>query len=95
MHKFIVASLHVGLVCAATVVISPKAEAQQFNYFGDCNTDQMIYAKNGKWYYDNGYGTGTIEMTYGGTYRTLSKKIIVIDTGQQFKHISLLKITCG
>jgi hypothetical protein len=54
-------------------LVAPVAYAQSPNYFGDSNSDDGIYAGNGKWwFYDMGdarrEGSGWL---YGGIYRQI------------------------
>lgn len=101
MHRLTFGRLFAGFSCALAITISQETRAQEFNYFGDCHTDEMIYAANGNWYYDGGYGTGTVSMVHGGTYQTLANGVITVfskndpvHAGKIFTHVSLINQRC-
>jgi len=62
-----------------TVLVSPEARSQDWNYFGACYSDDAILARDGKFFVTSCMGLGCKnDWEYGGTYRTLTDGVIEI-----------------
>ena len=70
----------IPVAIAINVAAMPEARSQDWNYFGDCHSDDVILAQNGNFYGPclNGRGRCTRRWKYGGTYRTLTDGVIEI-----------------
>ena len=89
---------------AINVAAMPEAHSQDWNYFGDCYSDDVILAQNGNFYtpcMSRGGCTRTWE--YKGTYRTLTDGVIEISwkdkngnrTSSTYTHKRLSKVKCA
>jgi len=84
----------------AALLASPVL-AQDWNYFGDCFSDDAILAVNGTWFYPC-FGTPqscSKPWIYGGKYSTIATGVIQIkhsgqNTSSTYTHRSLLSAKC-
>lgn len=92
-------------VAALNTIAISDALSQDWNYFGACYSDDVILAKNGK-YFNPCMGRGgecKREWEYGGTYRTLTDGVIEVywedENGNRqsgtYTHRRLSKIKCS
>ena len=93
----------VVVATALNLLTISAAYPQDWNYFGDCYSDDVILAKNGKWFLPcMSRGGCKREWDYGGIYRVLSDGVIEIywkdDNGNlqssTYTHRRLSKVKC-
>jgi hypothetical protein len=75
-----------------------EAKPIEWNYFGDCFSDDSIYAADGKWWYFD-LARNVMEWVFGGTYREVSDGVIAIVTkegqvGGTYIHRNFLSKKC-
>ena len=101
MIKFSMLSLFAA--GAIHAVHMAKAYSQEWNYFGKCNSGDVILARDGKFYDPCMRRGGCSEpWNYKGTYRLLSDGVIEVywrnDSGHRrsstYTHRRLLKVKC-
>ena len=89
------------VLCAALIPLrglSAPNSGTLWNYFGECNSDDTLYAADGiYWYYENRTGPNRGGWVYGGQYRTVTKGVIQL-TGKvnsTYTHRNLSSAKCG
>jgi hypothetical protein len=67
------------LLAGLTWLLASNANSQEWNYFGDCFSDDVILAQNGKWFTPcMNRGGCERKWNFGGTYDKLSDGVIQI-----------------
>jgi len=78
--------------------LSAPSAGTRWNYFGECNGDDTLYAADGSyWYYENRTGPVRGRYVYGGKYRTVTKGVIQLagEGNLTYTHRTLSSAKCG
>ena len=65
-------------VTSFTCLVMPAVHSTEWNYFGDCYSDDVIMAQNGKYFISIPCRNCRSEWKYGGTYRELADGVIQV-----------------
>ena len=95
------------LALAAMLSSATSVYAQEWNYFGDCASDDVILVKDGKWFSPTNCGRQECKKKweYQGNYRTITKGVVEVywwtpngeegtNHQQTYVHKSLYKNKC-